>query len=178
MKTKDVPKDIPDEILDIVDENDKVISQGYKKNIHENHLLHRASHVIVSYKNYVFLQLRSKNKQQFPNKWDISAAGHVITQESYINCAIRELQEELGLTTSKQKLIEVNLLPASEKTGFEFIKIFHLEFYTLPNITLQKKEISTGGWFDKSHVTFWLNQHPEDFAGCFNLIWNYCSATC
>ena len=43
------------------------------------------------------LQLRSGEKDNFPNCWDVSVAGHVNAGESIAEGALRELKEELGI---------------------------------------------------------------------------------
>ena len=48
------------------------------------------------------LQLRSKEKDNYPNCWDISAAGHVRAGETIIQAARRELHEELGLSLTAE----------------------------------------------------------------------------
>lgn len=185
----EVTENLDLEILDIVDKNNIIIGQETRENIHKNNLLHRSSHIFISYENLVFLQLRSANKRQFPNKWDSSAAGHLMLGEDYYTGAIRELKEELGIgpesTGSSEPILKTidNKfdIRASEYTGFEFIKIYKLNFNTIPNITLGSAEITTGGWFDYNHINDWLKKHPENFAGCFDLIWqeylkvNYCN---
>lgn len=167
---------IIDEYLDVVDSNNNVLYPAEKSAVHAQNLLHRASHIIVKYKNTVFLQLRCKSKQQFPNKWDVSCAGHVISGESYYSCATRELKEELGLIVNSHlsQLIEIDNITASAQTGFEFIKLYLVDYSHLdifPKLILQDTEITTGGWFEIGHITDWLKKHPDDFAGCFDLVW-------
>ena len=160
------------EYLDVVDDNNQIITQAPKDAVHNQNLLHRSSHILISYKNTIFLQLRSKLKQQFPNKWDTSVAGHLIAGEDYYQCAVRETQEELGFTVSK--LQEIADIPASEHTGFEFIKLYLVDCSsspTLPKFILEPSEITTGGWFAINDVDQWVKTDPNDFAGCFDLIW-------
>ncbi len=160
------------EYVDVVDANNNIITQAPKDSVHAKNLLHRSSHILIAYKNTIFLQLRSKHKQQFPNQWDTSVAGHLIAGENYYQCAVRETQEEIGLTLTS--LIEIDDIPASEHTGFEFIKLYLADFSTeldFPKLSLEPSEITTGGWFEISQIDHWFKTHPEAFAGCFDLIW-------
>ena len=51
----------PDELLDVVDENDNVIGQATRKECHEKGLLHRISISLVLDKNFrIFAGKRSK----------------------------------------------------------------------------------------------------------------------
>lgn len=159
------------ELLDIVDAHNNIIGQASRKEAHKNNLMHRAAHILIKYNNYIFLQLRAANKTQFPNLWDVSAAGHVIAGDSYQETAIKELQEELKITIDSSQFIDFGMLPASKDNGFEFIKLYYINFNAMPNITLAESEITTGAWFQTEHITTWLKRQPTAFAGCFNIIW-------
>lgn len=63
---------------------------------------HAASHVWIVRENGrgghdVLLQKRSAGKDSYPGCYDISAAGHVAAGDGYLETALRELQEELGI---------------------------------------------------------------------------------
>lgn len=63
---------------------------------------HATSHIWVVRENGnggydVLLQKRSACKDSYPGYYDISAAGHVAAGDDYLNSAIRELREELGI---------------------------------------------------------------------------------
>lgn len=69
-----------------------------KSAIHRDGDWHRAAHVwIVTPRDHVILQLRSKRKTNYPGMWDVSAAGHVSAGETAVECAIRETREEIGI---------------------------------------------------------------------------------
>jgi isopentenyl-diphosphate Delta-isomerase len=72
---------------------------------HKKGLWHKTVHVwIVRENNFVLLQKRSLSKEVFPGLWDISCAGHIDAGELSLDAAIRELNEELGIRTSKDEL--------------------------------------------------------------------------
>src|SRR5271156_2765821 len=90
-----------DEIFDVVNDQDEVIGQRSRGEVHRLGLKHRAVHVLVfNGRGEVFLQKRSMQKDTFPGAWDSSASGHLDSGEDYDACAARELREELGLTVS------------------------------------------------------------------------------
>ncbi|MEM7385020.1 MAG: 16S rRNA (adenine(1518)-N(6)/adenine(1519)-N(6))-dimethyltransferase RsmA, partial [Verrucomicrobiota bacterium] len=80
-------KDIPqkdDEVFDVVNEEDEVVRQATRKEVHANDLLHRAVHLFVFNKHgELFLQKRSRLKDTHPGAWDSSAAGHLDAGEGY-----------------------------------------------------------------------------------------------
>lgn len=157
------------EILDVVDDNNIVIDQKSKNEVHRLNLKHRTSHIfVVNNLNQIFMQLRAKNKKQFPSKWDISAAGHLDSGESYIEGAKRELFEELNIDLPFEKFIEIGSLDAKEENGFEFVKIYKVN-YSGP-IKLLYEEVETGAWFDIKILDKWIKDFPENFAGGFKEI--------
>ena len=114
------------------------------------------------------MQLRAKTKKQFPNKWDISAAGHLNAGESYIEAANRELFEELTVDLPYENFIEIGELPASKENGFEFIKLYIVNYSG--TIKLQYEEVETGAWFDINILDKWIKDFPEKFADGFKEI--------
>jgi isopentenyldiphosphate isomerase len=64
-----------DELFDVVDLADRVVSQAPRREVHANNLLHRATHVLVyNPAGQFFLQRRSMTKDTFPGCWDPPAA--------------------------------------------------------------------------------------------------------
>ena len=65
-----------EEILEIVDENDRVIGTERRGVIHAQGLMHRSAQVMVfNSRGELFLQKRSDDKDEFPGLWDSSVAG-------------------------------------------------------------------------------------------------------
>jgi 16S rRNA (adenine1518-N6/adenine1519-N6)-dimethyltransferase len=153
----------PKESLQVVDEHDRPTRGVDRATVHAEKLLHRAVHIFVlNSAGELFLQRRSYRKDNFPRKWDSSAAGHVDLGESYEVCASRELREELGLIAEPKEIARVT---ASEKTGQEFIRVYLAEGDEI--VDLNEKEIETGGFFPLSMVDEWIEKRPDDFASGF-----------
>jgi isopentenyldiphosphate isomerase len=89
-----------EEYFDIIDEQGAVIGQASRASCHgDPGLVHRVAHVLVVDRNdRIFLQKRSMRKDIEPGKWDTSVGGHLQVGESYDQAAVRELEEELGIT--------------------------------------------------------------------------------
>jgi isopentenyl-diphosphate Delta-isomerase len=116
-----IPHD-PDEILTIVDDEDKSIGQDTRKNAHEKGLLHREVGVIlINHNKEVLLQ-----KRMDFNVWDTSAAGHFPYNEEYEEAAVRELEEELGIKVKKEEIKELGKerISSSRITNERFLKLF------------------------------------------------------
>lgn len=94
-----------DELMDVCDENNNIIGQGMKSEILRKGLWHRTARVFIyNSAGEILIQLRGKDKELYPDRWDVGAAGHVAAGENYIDTAAREAQEELGLPISKESL--------------------------------------------------------------------------
>lgn len=156
------------ELFDVVDENNQVVEQRTRGEVHAQGLRHRAVHVFVlNKKGEVFLHQRSHLKDVAPLKWDSSAAGHLDVGESYGAAAIRECGEELGIALDGTEC--ASCLPASEKTDQEFIEL-HVARHNGPMRCLPE-EVRCGDWFAKGTVDSWVEQRPADFARGFVSCW-------
>lgn len=111
-----------EEIFDVVDQDDQVVGQASRKEVHQRGLLHRSVHILIfNSKGELFLQKRSMAKDENPGYWDTSAAGHVDAGEGYDNCAHRELAEELGI---KVDLKEIGQFSACPETYSEHVRVY------------------------------------------------------
>ncbi len=157
------------EMFDVVNERNEVTGQKPRGEVHAKGLLHRAVHVFVFNKRGdVYLQKRSHLKDVHPLVWDSSAAGHLDVSESYAACALREIQEELGIqVASTNKAAEV---PATERTGWEFVEL-HTTDHNGP-MRFAPDEIEIGEWFSPEMVDDWISARPADFASGFIQCWH------
>lgn len=87
-----------EEVVALVDSEDKIL--GYKKRseLSDDDCWRIVSICLLNPRGEVLLAQRSFNKVVSPGKWDVSAAGTVVMNDSYIDTAVRELEEELGIT--------------------------------------------------------------------------------
>lgn len=158
-----------EEIFDVVNEQDQVIGQQTRREVHRLGLLHRATHVLVfNRRGEVFLQKRSMKKDNHPGVWDSSASGHLDTGEDYDPCAVRELREEIGLDLNSMPT-RLFKIAACQETGQEFVWAYRCE--AEGPFTLHPEEVERGEWFSPEHVTRWIAERPQDFAPTFPLIW-------
>jgi len=137
------------ELIDIIDQNENILHQAPKEEAHKMGWAHWSIHLwIVNKNNEILIQKRSKNKDTYPNLWDVSVAGHVSSGESFINTALRECQEEIGL---KLKVSDLLLYGTNHKQiihnptciDHEFQKLFMCKInFQLNQLQLQNEEVS------------------------------------
>lgn len=88
-----------DELVEIVDRENNSLGAVTRAIMRQQNLIHRASYILVfNRKGELFIQKRTMTKDIYPGYWDLAAGGVVLTGESYMDSALRELQEELGVT--------------------------------------------------------------------------------
>lgn len=139
-----------DELIDYYDENMNHLGTVMKSQAHKEGLWHYAFHCWVVKRSTdgnhkIWLQLRSKNKDWYPNLLDISAAGHLQAGETAKD-GIREIEEELGLKADFDKLTKLfTHTSANDSNGImnrEFNPTYLLETdKELKDLKLQKEEV-------------------------------------
>ncbi|RFU87249.1 NUDIX domain-containing protein [Streptomyces triticagri] len=88
-----------EEIIDVVDEEDRVTGQSPRGEAYRLGLRHRCAFVLVTDpEGRIFVHRRTPTKQVFPSRYDMFVGGVVGAGESYDEAALREAGEELGVT--------------------------------------------------------------------------------
>ncbi len=159
-----------DELIDIYNENNEPLHiKETKSEAHKNGLWHRSAHIwIYNSQGEILLQLRAKNKDMYPNMWDISAAGHVSAGEEPIASALREMKEEIGLSVKQEYLefFEIRKVKSIYKKiiNNEFDYVYFLKFDdAIDNLILQKEEVAKIQFFSIDKIEAELKQQPEKY---------------
>ncbi|MEM4247510.1 MAG: NUDIX domain-containing protein [Candidatus Woesearchaeota archaeon] len=149
------------EMLDVVNEKNKVVGKEAREKCHKKFLPHRMIQAFVfDKKGRIFVAKRSKRKAVYPELLDVSIAGHVDTGETYRQAAIREIQEELGV---KPKNIR-QLFKFRHKTKPENAFIMQYKL-TVPHVgKLNKIEIESGRFMEWEKMLDMLKRKPKKFA--------------
>ena len=149
------------EYLDIVDENGNPTGETVERSYaHKNGVRHRTAHVWILRKRadkiQVLLQKRAEVKS-FPGCYDISSAGHITAGQEYLESAVRELREELGITASESDLVYCgdryivwdDVFFGEEFHDRQFTKVFLLwKDVEESDLVLQEEEVSGVLWMD------------------------------
>ena len=90
--------DPADELVDVVDENDRVVATATRREVRRRTLLHRCAYVLLrNAAGEVLVHRRTDTKDVFPGAYDVFSGGVCAAGESYDECARREVAEELGV---------------------------------------------------------------------------------
>ncbi|WP_175410137.1 NUDIX domain-containing protein [Streptomyces sp. TRM64462] len=93
-----VPSSPAEELLDVVDEADRVVGQLPRGEVYARGLRHRCVFVLArDAEGRVFVHRRTATKLVFPSLYDMFVGGVVGAGESYDAAALREAEEELGV---------------------------------------------------------------------------------
>ena len=111
------------EILDVVNEEDKVVGRETRQAIVESALLHRASHIILmNSQGEYFVQKRSEKKDMWPGMHEIGVGERLQAGETYEIAAKRGLFEETGLRSKITKLFTIKVRSAVANENIEVYK--------------------------------------------------------
>lgn len=93
------PVEPENEILDVVDEHDNVVDRLPRGEVYARGLRHRCVFIEArDAEGRVFVHRRTPTKLVFPSLYDMFVGGVVAAGESYDDAALREAEEELGVT--------------------------------------------------------------------------------
>lgn len=111
-----------DEFLDIVDDQDRVLSRAPRSRVLRDYHIHRAVMFFVfDEEERVFVNQRSETKEIYPGYWSIAFGGHVLSGESYDAAARREILEEVGLDAPARQIGGFQKRTADER---ENVKVY------------------------------------------------------
>jgi len=175
-----------EEYLDILDEKgNKIGEKKLRSEVHRDGNWHLAAHVwIVNSKGELLVQKRSIDKDSSPGLWDISSACHVVSGEDATLAAIRETQEELGISLSKNEL--KHMLSYKRQTSHDndrFLNNGFFEFFLakkdidIKDINFQKDEISEVKYVPFQELEEKINasdrryvEHPDEYKKLFEVL--------
>jgi isopentenyl-diphosphate delta-isomerase len=157
--------------ITIVEKNDTLIGyEKYPKAIAKG-LIRRVSCVFVfDTEGKILIQKRSANVR-CPHLFDCSAGGHVDEGESYKDAALREMQEELGITAPLQEVV------VSYRTAESFNAVYKALVPYNTSIEFNDEEISSVAWVTLKEIDSMVLQQQPVCVDSFIQIWNDLRAT-
>ncbi|WP_340024027.1 NUDIX domain-containing protein [Paenibacillus sp. FSL K6-1096] len=139
-----------EELLATFDEQGNRTGAAPRDEVHRRGLWHETFHCWFVRMDVsglmIYLQLRSLQKRDYAGLLDITAAGHLLADET-VRDGVREVQEELGIAVAFDGLKPLGVIPYQMDTaGFidrERAHVFVYENrYALSEFTLQQEEVA------------------------------------
>ncbi len=142
--------DPQDEVFPVVNEKDEVIGKITRKEAHKSpHIIHRAVAVLVfNEQGDLLIQKRSITKDTCPGCWSHSVGGHVGCKEEYLSVAMRETQEELGITVSPNNLQLLGKIITTAPWEKEMIQVYKYVVMNNPALQPNPEEVSEVKFID------------------------------
>ena len=148
-----------EEYFDVLNEKGEYTGRTEtREKCHKEGLWHKAVVAfIINSKEQVLLQKRSPNKKMWPNMWDITSGGHVLTGEFGFEAAIREAKEELGIDLNKENMTFIGSSISTNIKG-DIVNNHFNEYYIVTKdidetkLKLQEEEVSEVKWIDKDEI--------------------------
>ncbi len=148
------------EKLKILDDNKNEIGIADRDEVHKKGYWHETFHCWIVGKHdkidYIYFQKRSDQKKDFPNLLDITAAGHLMSDET-VDDGVREVREELGIDVQFSDLTSLGVIEDSIVTDSfidrEFANVFLYHKDDSDDFTLQVEEVA--GIFKSEFADFY-----------------------
>ena len=148
----EVPDDRYNEMLDIVDESNRIIGKTRRKDVHKNCYIHRSViFFIINKKGKVMVTQRSASKELYPEYYSIALGGHVLSGKTYKDAAVKEAFEEAGVDAAPKYVgyfkkrfdsidkeniqVFVFIVPEDQQIKLERFELKKYWFKSLPEIS-------------------------------------------
>lgn len=152
----------------VVDDHDKEIGSEMLAVVWERGLYHRNSRVMVEdARGRILLQRRSHGMVLYPDRWDISAAGHVDLGMTYLEAARQEVAEELGIEDPDLKEFGHFFLKIEfeGRKMYNFNQLYFLQLKGDERLHVEEEEVSGIRWFTKDELRSLVKEYPDQVTG-------------
>ena len=100
-----MPPDPGDDLVDVLDDDGRIVGQTTRREMRARRLPHRSTYILVfNRRGELFVHLRTATKDVWPSRWDPCVGGVVAAGESFDDGAARELEEEIGVSAPLERL--------------------------------------------------------------------------
>ncbi len=141
------------ELIPIVDKNNVVIGIKDRTTAHKEGLYHKSVNVMIfNSEGEILLQKRSANKEAYPLHWDC-VSEHLRPDESYLDAAIRGVQEELGIRKiipAKIRDLHFQHYQYNGLTNNEFCELYKIVYDG--ELTINSAEVEEADFYPISFV--------------------------
>jgi 8-oxo-dGTP pyrophosphatase MutT (NUDIX family) len=155
--TTGFPQEQGDELTDIVDERDVVIGRATRREVRARKLLHRGVGILCrNSAGAIYVHRRTDIKDVFPGRYDMFVGGMVGAGETYLDAALRELAEELGVVVAE--LSHVGRFLYAERDNPCWNQLFEVTWDG--RVRPQPEEIAWGAFLSREELDGRLAEWP------------------
>ena len=157
-----------DEVVALYDEAGQVVGSAPRSVMRARNLRHAASSVVVRDRlGRVYLHRRTETKDVYPGLLDFAAGGVVLAGEDPRDGAVREVEEELGV--SGEPLVE--LAPVDYSDDRTRYRAFRFVTSWDGPIRWQPEEVSWGEWVPVDDLLRRITDEPDSLVPDSVAVW-------
>lgn len=143
-----------------------VLTPVEKLDAHVRGLRHKAVSVFVMHGSEVLIQQRAAGKYHTPLMWANTCCTHPHWGEDSAECAVRRLNEELGMTgiyPSHRGTLEYRADVGHDLIEHEVVDVFVAVCNPRPPVNPNPDEVAATEWVDYYELKARVERHPEKF---------------
>lgn len=137
-----------------------------KLSVHKRGLRHPAVSVFLMVGDHLLIQRRALEKYHTPGLWANTCCTHPHWGESATDCAVRRLEDELGLAglfPIRRGQIEYRADVGRGMIEHEVVDLFLVELATRPTVTPNPKEVADIRWITMDDLLADISQSPDAY---------------
>ena len=158
------------QLVILVNEQDEPLGVMEKMEAHEKGLLHRAFSIFIfDREGRMLLQQRAAEKYHGAFLWTNACCSHPYPDEKVEDAAVRRLEEEMGFTTSLEKIFAFSYKAEVENNlvEHEYDHVFAGEYDG--EIRLNTHEVAAFAYYNMEEISLLIAEHPEKFTTWFKI---------
>jgi isopentenyldiphosphate isomerase len=148
----------------IVDDNDNPIGLA-ERDKWEDNAIHRVSAIwLTNSKGEVFIAQRALSKRHAPGQWGPAASGTVEEGETYETNAMKEIEEEIGISITQEQLKLGPKVLMNTPGDRRFVQ-WYVVTADVPreNFKLQEEEVADAKWIGVKELEQRMTERPDEF---------------
>lgn len=144
-----------EELVDLIDRDDRVVGQAPRSQVRTQNLLHRGVGILCrNSRGEVYVHRRTPTKDVFPHLYDMFVGGMVGLGESYEAAAAREVHEELGIPDARPAFLFAHLYEGDRNRAW--VHVFRVDWDG--PIVHQESEVEWGAWMPEAELEAWCER--------------------
>jgi isopentenyldiphosphate isomerase/mRNA-degrading endonuclease RelE of RelBE toxin-antitoxin system len=147
----------------IVNKIDEIVGQKEKYRLSKEDTFRTSCLVIKNNNNEILLAKRALSKKDKPGKWGFSVAGTNQANEDYVDCILRETEEELGILIADFELQLIEKIFIKEKSYQMFSCIYLVTVEDSEKFNINKQEVEKIEWYSKQKLEKELKENKDEY---------------